>query len=126
MGEESNRCLLPEERMFEMLLLPLLVGYDERLPCSFLHMHASSRTDMEVSARYLLSIDGSEHCPVRQRCPEFLHDVESQAFSSGTISVEKADLGIKSDTLASRTHVVTQNPIGKRKHGIGWIPRGTP
>lgn len=126
MRQQTDRHLLPEERMAHLFLFTLLPG-DQNLPaCRVVHTHFDAFRNLKTFRPHLSAVNERQNEAIGKRRAQFFHQVERKARAAGPQSVQESDLWIKTNTLQRTAHIVHEKRIDKGKEGIDWIERRTP
>ena len=82
--------------MRDLLLFPLLIGYQNGLPGIVVHDDRSIFHLLESLILDLLKVDKRQGKTIPDKGSEFFHQIESEARSSGTVPVKKSDSRVES------------------------------
>src|SRR5919109_4107477 len=104
-GKETERYLLIEDRMMELVLLPLLVGHDDFISTRVIQISRPPWPYLEMSFSYLFPVDEGECQPVRQYRAELLHEVQPERWPTRPQSMEETELRVETYSL-DRTDAV--------------------
>ena len=69
----------------------------------------------------LLEIDQGKSQPVRQKRPEFLHQIEGEAGPAGTVPVEKSHRRVEPHRLQRRADVMDQKRVDEGEQGVDVV-----
>lgn len=123
-GHKPPGHLFPEVGMGDALPLALLPVLQEGAPPRIVEDDGAVWAKIEVLLIHHAVVDEREDETIRQTGAQFLHQIQRQRRSPGSIAVEKAHIGIQPDALQRGGAIVRQQAIGEGQQGVYRIQRG--
>ena len=123
MEQQADRDLLIQERMQNLFLFSLLVRDQKSLARLVRHQDRAGLGLLKSFSLDLLSIDQGKRQPVRQKRPEFLHQIEGEAGPAGPVPMKEAHRRVESHRFQSRTDIVNEERVYEREQCIDVIQR---
>ena len=123
MKQRSDRHLLVQKGMDDLLLFPFLISYEHHFAGIVRHQYRAGIGLIKALPLYLTEVDQGKGQPVRQKWPEFLHHVKSEPRPSGTIPVQKSYRRIKPHRFQGRPDIMHKECINEGKQGINVVQR---
>ena len=122
MRNQAERRRLVQKGMAP-LLLALLPGRQHR-PAPIVGSRTAPPSRLRNrQLRDLAAIEQRQRQPVRQHRPQFLHQIERQAWPARPVAMQEADGRIETDALGGAAAIVGQQRIEERKQRIDGIER---
>ena len=96
--EPHGDALLEEPVRHGALLASLVLGQGRATPL-FVEAHRAARRPVEVVGANLTAVDHAEHEPIRDRGPQFLHQVQRQGGPPRAERVQVAHLRVEANAF---------------------------
>ena len=102
-----------------------LPRFQKLLPPILCEKYGPALLYQEIVRMYHSVIYQCQHETIRHAWPQFLHQIQCQRNSSGTVTVEKSYIGIQPHAFQRAGAVMSKQAVCERKHGIYPIQRGS-